>query len=91
MKQKSPCLALLYLAQDLEMPFCIGDGAAEPVPDEPEDGDSVALVGDVELLKGAFELLDRVELLNAPVSLSFPPPCCCTLAFVAATETGGGI
>ena len=89
--QKSPCLALLYLAQDVEMPFCIGDGAADPVPDEPENGDSVVLVGDVVLLKGASELLGRVELLNAPVSPPFSPPCCCTLAFVAATETGGGI
>ena len=91
MEQKSPCFALLYLAQDVEMPFCTGDGAAEPVPDEPEDGERVALVGDVELLKGAFELLDRVELLNAPVLLPFSPPCCCTLAFVAEIETGGGI
>ena len=40
MEQRSPCLAWLYLEQDGEMPFCDGDGAADPLPVEP-DGDDV--------------------------------------------------
>lgn len=30
------------------MPFWIGDGAAGPLPDEPEGGDGVVFVGVVE-------------------------------------------
>lgn len=66
------------------MPTCVGDGAADPPPDEPDDGDVAVLVGTVELLKGA------VELLDTPVSLPSPPPRCSALAFWAVFERGGG-
>ena len=62
-KQESPCLALLYLVHEFEMPFCVGDGAADPLSDEYDNGDDVVLVGAVELLKGAIETLKgAVEL-----------------------------
>ena len=66
------------------MPFCVGEGAADPLLDELDDGDVVMLVGRVELLKGAGGLLD------APVSLSSPPSRCSALAFRSVFETGGG-
>lgn len=66
------------------MPFCVGEGATGPLPDEPDDGETVALVGTVELLKGA------VELPDAPMSLPSPPPRCSALAFESVFETGGG-
>lgn len=66
------------------MPFCVGEGAADPLPDEPDDGDTTVLVGRVELLKGA------VGLLGAPVSLPSPPPRCSALAFEFVFEKGGG-
>ncbi len=81
-EQESPFLAWLYLVQEPEMPFCVGEGAADPLLDGFDDGDAVELVGRVELLKGAV-------LLDAPVSLSSPPRCS-ALAFRSVFETGGG-
>lgn len=83
-EQESPFLAWLYLEHEAEMPFCVGEGAADPLPDDPDDGDPVMLVGTVELLKGA------VELLSAPVSLPSPPPRCSAPALESVFETGGG-
>ena len=83
-EQESPFLACPYLVQEAEMPFCVGDGTAAPLPDELDDGDTVVLVVIVELLKGA------VELLDTPVSLPSPPPRWSALAFDAVFETGGG-
>lgn len=31
------------------MPFCVGEGAVDPLPDETDAGDTVVLVGTVEL------------------------------------------
>ena len=42
-------LAWLYLTQDVEMPFCVGEGAAEALPVEPDGVDTVVLVKAVEL------------------------------------------
>ena len=50
MEQYSSCFAWLYLVQDVEMPFCVGDGAAGPLPDKPDGGDVEVLVCVVELL-----------------------------------------
>ena len=66
------------------MPFWVVEGATGLLPDEPDDGETVALVGIVELLKGA------VELPDAPVSLPSPPARCSVLAFESLFETGGG-
>lgn len=66
------------------MPFWVGEGAEGPLPDEPDDGDTVVLVGTVELLKGAIEIPD------APESLPSPPPRCSALALKSVLETGGG-
>ncbi len=82
-EQESPFLAWLYLVQEAEMPFCVGEGAAGPLLDEFDDGSAVVLVGRVELLKGAI-------LLDAPASLSSPPSRCSALAFRRVFETGGG-
>lgn len=80
-KQDSPCLAWLYLVQEAEMPFCVGDGAEDSLPDEPDGGESVVLVGTVELVKGAVELLGGVV----------PLPYCCAFALVDAFDTRGGM
>ena len=85
-EQKSPCLAWPYLVQDVEMPFCVGEGAAEALPealpDAFEGDEDAVLVGVVELRKGA------VVLVDAPVSL---PPRCSAPAFVDVFDTGGGM
>ena len=81
-EQKSPCLAWLYLVQDVEMPFCVGDGATDALLDELEGDEDAVLIGAVELRKGA------VVLLDAPVSL---PPRCSALALVDVFDTGGGM
>lgn len=66
-EQESPFLAWLYLVQEAEMPFWVGDGAAESLPDDPDDGDAVVLVRTVESLKGPD------EALKMPISLPPPP------------------
>ena len=75
MEHKSPCLAWLYLAQEIEMPFCVGDGAVDPLRDE-SDGDDVAFVGAVELLN------EDVGLLGVSRPLPSPPPGCCAFALM---------
>ena len=68
------------------MPFCVSDGAAgPPPPGVPGDGDDVMLVGAVELLKGA------VELLDPPVLLPSPLPRSSALVFVFVFGMGGGM
>ena len=81
-KQKPPFLAWLYLMQDVEMPFSVGDGATDALLDELEGDENAVLFRAVELRKGA------VVLLDAPVLL---PPCCSVLALVDVFDTGGGM
>ena len=57
-EQKSPGFACSYWVQDAEIPFCIGDGIADPLVQEPEVCDDDVLVKVVELTKGANGLPD---------------------------------
>lgn len=85
LEQKSPRLALLYLAQDIEMPSCVGDGAADPLPDESDGGEDVALLVAVELLEKG------VELLDPSTPFPSPPPGCCAFALMDAFDIEVGI
>ncbi len=78
-EQKSPRLAWLYRVQDADMPFWVGDGAMDMLPDEADGWDEAVLEGVVEFWKGAVELLDAVV-----------PPGCCVLELPATFDIGGG-
>ncbi len=47
-EQRSPRLAWLYRVQDADMPFCVGDGAVDMLPDEADGLDEAVLEGVVE-------------------------------------------